>query len=361
MNRVLLATAAAALLMCLASCNKGKDEAQRGAAPPPAATAKAGLCAGGGGEVGDKHSAGFFPRAVGDYCLDPHGETRAYGQDADGALDKVCTELFNGECEVYRSYGLERVVTLRYVDGSGSPGSVSVYLSRFSTNANAYGFFTKRVVADSDPLEAAPAVLNAGGAGAIGTGIAYVWRGKYVAELSYANEVESPEQLKTSSQKVLPDLARSLGDKLTGDKEPPEAVRALPERDRVRLGVSFDPKHVLGIEGTGPGAIGYYKQDDSRWRVLSIIRADEASAQDIMKTLEHLQGAKRVDKRLGTLRFPLRNDDSSPPQYWVAARRGIRIVGVGDEPHAEGGAASPPEREQLGRLTTLLEAKPRIP
>jgi hypothetical protein len=358
MNRTLLATVAASIVICLASCQRDKNPADHGAAPPPAPPAKARVCASGGGEVKDKLSASFFARRVGDYCLDPNGETRSYGQDAERAIDRLCTEVIDGECVVYQSYGMERFVALRYVDGSGSPGSVTVYLTRFASSANAYGFFTKRVVADSDPLEAAPAVLDAGGAGAIGTGIAYVWRGKYVGELSYTNEEEPPEQLKTSSQRVLPGLARSLGDKLTGDIQPPEAVRALPEQDRIRLGISFDPQNVLGISDTGPGAVGYYQHQASRWRVLSIVRADEASAQDVMKTLERQPAAKRVDKVLKALRFPLvRKDDPSAPQYWVVARRGARIVGVGDEPYAGSAAQGPAEGDQLQRLSALLEAK----
>jgi hypothetical protein len=357
MNRALLATVAAPIVLCLVSCKHDKSQADHGAAPPPVAAAKTQVCASGGGEVKDALSASFFARQVGDYCLDPNGETRSYGQDAERAIDRLCTEVVDGECVVYQSYGMERFVALRYVDGSGSPGSVTIYLTRFTTSANAYGFFTKRVVADSDPLEAAPAVLDAGGAGAIGTGIAYVWRGRYVGELSYTNEEETPEQLKSSSQRVLPGLARSLGDKLTGDKQPPEAVRALPEQDRIQLGISFEPHHVLEIKDTGPGAVGYYQHEASRWRVLSIVRSDEAAAQDIMRTLEHQPAAKRVDKQLRALRFPLRKDDSSTPQYWVVVRKGVRIVGVGDEPYARGTAQSPPQSEQLQRLSALLEAK----
>jgi hypothetical protein len=358
MSRALLATVAAPIVLCLVvSCKHDKSQADHGAAPPPVATAKTQLCAGGGGEVKDKLSASFFARRVGDYCLDPNGETRSYGQDAERAIDRLCTEVVDGECVVYQSYGMERFVALRYVDGTGSPGSVTVYLTRFATSANAYGFFTKRVVADSDPVEAAPAALDAGGAGAIGTGIAYVWRGRYVAELSYTNEEETPDQLKSSSQHVLPGLARSLGDKLTGDKQPPEAVRALPEQDRVRLGVSFDPNDVLEIKDAGPGAVGYYQHEASRWRVLSIVRSDEAAAQDIMRTLARQPAAKRVDKQLNALRFPLRTDDSGAPQYWVVARKGVRIIGVGDEPYAGATAQSPPQSDQLQRLSALLQAK----
>src|SRR5690606_30725455 len=150
-------------------------DTDRGAAPPPIASTQPGACSGGGGTVTDKVSAGFFPRTSGAYCVDPNGEVRAYGESASGTLDEVCTQLFDGECEVYKGFGLKRVVTLRYVDGKGSPASINVNLSRFADREGAYGFFTKRVVGDSDPVEATTQKLEAGGAGALGSGIAYVW------------------------------------------------------------------------------------------------------------------------------------------------------------------------------------------
>jgi hypothetical protein len=69
-------------------------------------------------------------------------------------MDEVCTTAFDGECEVYKRFGLDRVVVLRYVDGSGAPNSVEVNLSRFKTVDGAYAMFTKRVVADGDPARA---------------------------------------------------------------------------------------------------------------------------------------------------------------------------------------------------------------
>ncbi|MET0793682.1 MAG: DUF6599 family protein, partial [Polyangiaceae bacterium] len=141
------AVALLALLGSASSCNKDKP-VERGAPPPPIASSKPGACASGGGTVKDAASAAFFPRVAADYCLDPNGEARAFGENAPNSLDAVCTELFDGECEVYKSFGLRRVVTLRYIDGKGSPGAVNVNLSRFATPEGAYGFFTKRVVAD---------------------------------------------------------------------------------------------------------------------------------------------------------------------------------------------------------------------
>lgn len=319
------------VVAALAGCDKKDADTDRGAAPPPVASTKPGACSGGGGTVTDPVSAGFFPRTAGGYCVDPNGEVRAYGDGAKGTLDQVCTQLFDGECEVYKGFGLQRVVTLRYVDGKGSPATVNVNLSRFADKEGAYGFFTKRVVGDADPTEATTQKLQAGGGGAVGSGIAYVWRGRHVAELSYANELESPDQLKQSSAKVLPPLTQAIGEKLAGDKAPPKPVQALPEEARVPLGVSYETKDLLDVSGVGPGAIGFYKDGGKRWRVLAIVRSDEDAAKDVMKTLKKLDGAKTVK---GVPFEPLafaRTEEGGPRVEWVVARNGSSVFGVGDE------------------------------
>ena len=324
----------ATLSLCL-GCSK-KEQPEQGVAPPPVESSKPGACAAGGGEVKDKVSAKFFPRKAGSYCIDPNGETRSYGKEASGTLDTVCTEQFDGECEVYKSYGLDRVVTLRYIDGEGSSGSVSVNLSRFGSPEGAYGFFTKRVVADADPAENAPKPLEAGAAGALGTGVAYVWKGDYVAELSYVNELESPDQLAQSSARVLPPIAKSLGSGLPGKPDMLPAVAHLPEQERVAMGISYETDDVLEIAGAGPGAMGYYQAGPKRYRIFSLVRPDEAAAKDVLKTLRKTEGAKGIktlpfDALVLEQRAEGEGEGGGPKLTWVVGRKGSVIFGVGDE------------------------------
>ena len=351
-----------ALCLMLAGCSKKDEPREQGAVPPPIASSKAGACAGGGGMVKDKVSEKFFPRKAGNYCLDPNGETRSYGKEASGTLDKVCTEQFDGECEVYKGYGLDRVVTLRYIDGEGSSGSVSVNLSRFESPEGAYGFFTKRVVADSDPLENAPKALAAAAAGALGTGVAYVWQGQYVAELSYVNEVEAPDQLAASSARVLPPIAKQLGAALPGTPEPLPAVAALPKAGQVPMGVSYITNDILEIAGTGAGAMGYYQDGPKRYRVFAIVRPDEAGAKDVMKTLRKVEGAKGVKAlAFDALSFETRVAEEGPKLAWIVGRKANALFGVGDEEFVATGGddsasklLSPSEKQE--KLRMLVES-----
>lgn len=350
------------LLLAAASfgCKNKDAPAEHGAAPPPIASSKPGACASGGGTVKDSASAPFFPRTAADYCIDPNSEARAFGESAPNTLDAVCTELFDGECEVYKSFGLRRVVTLRYIDGKGSPGAVNVNLSRFASAEGAYGFFTKRVVADADPAETVPAALDAGGAGALGSGIAYVWRADMVAELSYTNELEPPDQLKASAERVLPPIATAMGNALPGDKHPPAAVGVLPSEHRLPMGISYAAKDVLGINGVGPGAIGFYRDGTERSRVFALVRPDEDSAKDVLKTLRKVDGAKALkDTGVDAVSCSVREEESQPLVGWVVGRKGGTVVGVGDEVFvlrgkSEAEAARIPEAKKLERVKAIL-------
>jgi hypothetical protein len=343
-------------------CSKKEEKVERGSAPPPVASSKPGACASGGGSVSDALSSAYFPKVAGAYCIDPNGDARTYGEAAKGTLETVCTELLDGECEVYKNYGLKRVVTLRYVDGAGSPGTVNVITSRFASAEGAFAFFTKRVIADGDPADGTPKELQAGAKGALGTGIAYIWRGVLVAELSYANELETPDQIKVTSAKVLPELARQIGDHLPGDLNPLPAVRLLPAEHLVPMGIAYAHRDALGVSGLGSGAIGYYQEGRDRYRVVGLARADEDSAKDVIGTLKKLPGAKgQKDLGFDAVAFTTREAEGAPQAEWLAGRSGANVIIVGDEPlklKAGADAAHLSGDKRLSLLKSALNPKP---
>jgi hypothetical protein len=346
-----------AALLALGACQKGPDsDAERGAPPPPpSASSEPGACKAGGGKPGDGVSAQYFPRQVRDLCVDPNGETRAYGVAASEGIDKVCLEQFDGECEVYKSYGLERLVTLRYVDGTGSPGTVTVTLSRFATPEGAYGFFTHRIIGGADPATRAPDPLAAGAAGALGSGTATVVRGAHVVELVYTNEREPIERVAALARSILPVIAAEIGRRLPGEPVLPDAARALPEAGRVRLGIAYETRDLLGVSGTGGGAVGFYQQGAKRWRVLCVDRPDEPGAEDVVRTFVKALGAKAEKGTVyRALRFTVVASGSGRKLEWVMARAGSRVFAVGDEEYAVGGEKS---AEEVSQVTLTLPEK----
>jgi hypothetical protein len=344
------------LLALLTACSGCKDDKPRGGdtppPPPPAASVgKPGACANGGGALSDAISAPFFPKTASTYCVDPQGEVKTYGEKGKLSMDEVCTTAFDGECEVYKRFGLKRVVSLHYVDGGGTGGSVEVNLSQFADAAGAYGMYTLRVVA-GDPAEpSTPKVLAAGAAAAIGTGRAYVWRGAHLVELQYVNEQESPEQLAKSSEAILSAVGKEIGQRLPGPMTLPPAAQGLPVANRIPNGIVFQPKDVWGWSGVGPGAMGFYKDGDRRWRVLAIVKDDADQAKDAFKTIKAKPGSLPV-AGLGdeAAHVVVPGGGSGPKVELLVVRKGSALWGIGDEEYALRGAASG-DKEQKARLT----------
>lgn len=349
-----------------AGCREDKPKDTPPPPPPPVASATktAAICASGGGELTDPVSAPFFPKTVGGYCIDPQGEVRTYGEKGKLSMDEVCTTAFDGECEVYKRFGLKRVVSLHYVDGSGNGGSVEVNLSKFADAAGAYGMYTLRVVAGDPADPSTPKVLAADAAGAIGTGRAYVWRGEYLVELQYVNEQESPAELAKSSEAILSKVGPEIGAKLPGDKALPPSAQVLPEENRVPNGIVFSPKDVFGYHGVGPAATGFYKDGDRRWRVLAIVKPDADQAKDVFKTLRTKPGALPVpnvgDEAVRAVVTTSEDEgkSSAPKPEFVFARKGNVIWGVGDEEYAlregKGDAARLTNDDRTAKLRALL-------
>jgi hypothetical protein len=354
------------LLVLLSACSGCSKDDKRGGGdtppppPPPSASgAKAGACTAGGGALTDPISAPFLPKAVASYCVDPQGEVKTYGEKGKLSMDEVCTTAFDGECEVYKRFGLKRVVSLHYVDGGGQGGTVEVNLSQFADVAGAYGMFTMRVVA-GDPAEpSTPKPFAAGTAGAIGTGRAYVWRGQYLVELQYVNEQESPDQLAKASDAILRSVGKEVGAKLPGATTLPAAAQALPEANRLPNGIVFHPKDVLGWNGVGPGALGFYKEGDRRWRTLAIFKDDPEQAKDAFKTIK---------SKPGTLPVPAMGDEAAhvvvapsgggPKTELLVARKGNVIWGIADEEYALRGADK--EKARLTKEEAIAKLKPLL-
>lgn len=342
-------------LGAVAACKDDKPKPDNAPPPPPSASvAKPGACAGGGGDLTDPVSAPFFPKTVAGYCVDPQGEVKTYGDKGKLSMDEVCTTAFDGECEVYKKFGLKRVVALHYVDGSGKGGTVEVNLSQFGDVAGAYGMFTLRVVA-GDPAEpSTPKPLEAGAAGAIGTGRAYVWRGPYLAELQYNNEQESPEQLAKSSEAILSALGKEMGAKLPGAAALPPAAAILPSEHRVPNGIVFHPKEVLSWGNVGPAAMGFYKDGDRRWRDLAIVKDDAEQAKDAFKTIKSKPGSLPVagvgDEAVHVV------VGTSPKVEYLIARKGNVVWGVGDEEYALRGSEGEKARVSKDEAVTKMKA-----
>jgi hypothetical protein len=353
------------VVLGLAGCDKdnGGPPKPRGDAPPPSAaaaapsgSAQASRCAS-PGPVKDSISAAFFPASSQGFCIDPQGEAKTYGDKGKLTLEEVCTTAFDGECEVYKQFGLKRVVRFDYVDGKGAGGNVEVTLAQFDTDAGAYGMFTKRVVAGDPAEKGAPRALAAKAQGAIGTGRAYVFRGVHLVELQYNNERETPEQLAKSSDAILTALGKDIGDKLPGAADKPALARALPETNLITGGIEYFTKEPMGISGlAAPGAVGYYKDGDKRWRGLAIGAHDADQAKDIMKSLLKRPGSLPI-KDVGdeAVHIVVQAGKDAPKVEALIARKGALVTGVADEEYLLKGPGA--DQRRLSKEDAVAKAK----
>jgi hypothetical protein len=258
------------------------------------------------------------------------------GEGAPLPLEHIC-DVFDGECEIYKGYNVRRVLEARYVDGAGSAATIDVHLSKFGTTESAYAMFTKRVVGDGDPAgEATPRAVEGGGAAAMGVGNAYLWKGLHLVELTYNDASAAEAAVKAASDRILPPLVKEIGSRLPGETASPPAVARLPQPSLIPLGVRYITKEVLGIDGVGAGAFGYYREGDKRYRMASIVRGDADQAKDVMATLAKQAGATK-EKGIGegAVRFMHKESKEGDGHAveWLFARSGKVVLGIGDEKH----------------------------
>jgi hypothetical protein len=312
-----------------------KSKESPGTPPPPAAPLpKTNACEAGGGTLSDAQTAALIPRKSNNFCLDPNGGDKVYGEGTSRPIAQIC-DMFDGECEIYIGFGVRRVVELRYVDGAGSAATINVYVSKFASVDGAYAMFSKRVVGDGDPAsEDTPRPIPGGGVAALGVGNAYLWRGAYLVELTYNDETAAEVAIKAACDKLLVPLVKEIGDKLPGDTELPAPAAALPKGKLLPLGIRLATKDLFDVAGVGPGALGYYRDGDKRYRFATILRADDEQAKDVFGTLGKQPGAAK-EKGIGdgAVRFT-RKEGEGPATEWLFARSGSRIMGIGDEVRA---------------------------
>jgi hypothetical protein len=194
--------------------------------------------------------------------------------------------------------------------------------------------YTKRVVADGDPASASVKPLTAGAAAAMSSSNAYVWRGPYLAELTFVTEDTkmTPQAMALANERSTGAIARDLGAKLPGPPDLPPAAAALPSAQRLPLGIAYYPKDALGLAGIGPVAVGYYKDGDKRWRQVAAVRADADGAKEAFRVFRSEKGSLPV-KGVGdeAVQVVLREAADRPRAEYIVARKGTLVAAVGDE------------------------------
>lgn len=248
-------------------------------------------------------------KGVESYCLHPDS-IRSFGDGTKKSIDTV-TELIDGAAGSYLAFRMRRYDALAFQE-AGSGNEVQVVLSTFDRPENAYALYVHRVLADADvdeaKLKAAKremSPLKAGGAAILANGAAYLWRGKYLVELTLNAESATPQQAKKIGAEILPAFAEALGQSLPGTTDLPPEVRKLPsiEDGRIPLGVDYippafswpvDKSEALKIPTTGGYASALMHEGIKRFRILVFLRESKDEAREITRYLRGLSGAQHL-------------------------------------------------------------------
>jgi hypothetical protein len=296
---------------------------------------------------------GPLPRQLGGFCLDAYARVRTYAEDAPEPLDRACEQILGPGCNDTREHGLTRVVALRYRDQLGGPATLDLVVSGFADAEGAYANFTERLLGEGDPLALRARSLEAPGVAVLDAERAAAWLGRYVVGIDYGDDSSSSAQRSADAAVRLPEALRRVLEALPNEPDLPLAVQRLPEENRIPLGVRLLLGDVLGMPGIGAGAIGYYREGEKRWRVLSVVRPDADAARDVLGTLSQSPAARPVrNAPLEAIAFTERRLPNEPSVGWVVGQRQEVIYGVGDEPTALPELMSA-EREAAVKLSLL--------
>lgn len=309
------------------------------------------------------------PLDSGPFCLDADTDARSYGARARAPLDGVCTELFNGECELYRRFGLHRVDSFAYVARDDVARRISVVRSDFDSVLGAYGFFQRRVVGDDHPLRATSVPIDVGAGAALGAGVLYARDGASVFELVFTSEDDPPEVIERESKGPLVALARALVAASPVPVPTPRLVEVLTECPHVaRSGGPGDgcagrsrpvPFGVRVEEGLLLGRVRTARFLDlvlesphrGTFRGLVVEQRDPKAARDLLtEVVRQPLGEKWDSTKTKTIRV---TREDAEPEDWVLGVEGRFLVGVGPDSRS----ARPMERARIASELTELRAR----
>ena len=384
-----------------------KDDPKPAPTPPPpqpgpgvvasGSNAAKSLCEASTIGIGDAKVAALLPTTVEGYCVIKSAPAKSFGEGTPNKIENI-SDVIDGAGQVYSgNYFGKRRDQVKYVHGKGTGAEVEVVLTTFDKPENAYGLFTYRVVANADPdPEVAKSKerrpwqrVKGGGVSALGSAALVLWKGNYLAELSYNPD---PTMDKAAAMKaaddLLPKFALAIGDKLVGVIEPPADVKLLPSiaDGAIPLGVDYVPPKFVRPEGkaealtvnvAGGYAAAFMREGNKRYRVLAFARDEKDAARDVIETFRKFPGAVTLkDKDLGDdgVYFSFTVGQGGPgaagKAEGVIVRRGATVLAVVDEELVLGDPAKKDDwprttkdekTEKLKKLFTAAQAVPVAP
>jgi hypothetical protein len=340
--------------------------------------------------ISDAKVAALIPATMAGYCVLKKSEIRAWGDGTPKKIDDV-SDLIDGYGETYaKNFYAKRYDSLKLVDGKGGAAEVDVALTTYDKPENAYALFTYLTVnnVDPDPEVAKkagrrpPQKLAYGGAAALSSAKALLWKGNYLVELTFNPDSTSTlAQATAAADTLLPQMVEAIAAKIVATTDLPLDVRALPSEaeGRIPLGVEYVPAKYTRPEGksdslklsiNGGYATAYLREGAKRSRVIAVAREDRESSRDALDAFRKLPGSLPVkDKELGDeavqFAFPIgaAGAGAAGKAEGIAVRKGTLVLALFDEEFALGDPAQKDgyprlsTEEKIAKLKALLAAR----
>ena len=382
-----------------AGCKDESKTAPQGTPPPPRPGGSSSGSASGPSQsicdpskvgIGDPKTAAVLPPTVEGFCVSKSNPVQAWGEGS-GRDIKDISDAIDGAGDIYvRNYFARRFEIVKYSDPKGSMAEVEVWVSTYDKPENAYGLFTYRVVANVDPDPAAaaksgrkpPKAIEGGGAAALTSSQAFLWKGNYFVELTYnADPSKSAADATADASTLLPKFVSAISQKIVGSIDLPLDVRLLPNESegRIPLGVDYVPPKFSRPEGKGDAlhitvaggyATAYLHDGTKRARVLAFSRDEVDAARDALAAFQKLPGATTLkEKELGddVVYFPFSVGAGGPgaegKAEGIAVRKGRIVLALIDEEFALGDPSKKDDYprftkdEKLAKLKSLLASR----
>jgi hypothetical protein len=326
------------------------------AAPSAVKAPKPDACATGGGTLDDPARGEFFPRAAGGLCLDPHADSRSFGEGAKSPLGAAC-EALEGDCASYARFGLRRVLVVPYVSSADARARVTVTLLELASPEAAYALLAGRILGDSPDDFSAWTRLDPNGTVVRSGASVMVWRASHVALLDYADETSAPARSAERGGAALEALARALHERLPGKAELPASVALLPRREGGPVAIRFTHDDAFGIGGLGSGAIARYDAGGKSAPIAVLARQDDDSAKDVLRTLRRIPGSRTPKGApYESVFVSIREADGVPRVEWLFGRRRNVVLGIGRAPEKlDRDGAARMRHAEMQRLKAFLD------
>ena len=290
--------------------------------------------------------------------MDIRVDVQRYGAGFPLALDWGCTEIFAGECELYKERDLRSIKTFRYVCQT-SGEEVSGVLSEFGHVRGAFRLFSLRRSLIEQVEERA---LSGGGARMIrAPHAAIIWAGRRVLQLRLLERLDVPkgETFSPAGSAVrwaaLTDLNLELMGRAAGSLY---ELTILGTDLREAAHVDLFDDELLGIQGSGAGAIS--SKPGAHQQLISV-RRDETGAKDFLNVLSREFVGQLIQEK--TVVRARRRRAGFAPESWLFARSGRVVVGVGaavdvSAGSLDGEAWQTAALAELSRLQTSVRQHP---